>query len=191
MPPTSLRTGYSYRHLPLNDFLMSQTTTVAETSLLASAAWFMGDLTTRDTSWSDKEIEAFALLLIQMSTKSKSAEVKSAAKYLIKNIENIRIDQTMYESMRETLERCRTVLEGMSTATRIRFLYWILEIGRAVSQAQPKGWFSGGGDPESSERGKRIVLLSICPVTTIAKFIEEGQFNLPAAIDLWVSQHGA
>ena len=159
--------------------------------LLAYACWIMGDMSTRDTQWSDREIEAYALIMERMSSESKSQEVKTVARHLIQNIDKVRIDESVYEHMKETLEKCRTLLDGMNDAGKIRFLYWILEIGRAVSQAQPKGWFSGGGDPESSERGKRIVLLSICPIATVAKFIDERQFNLPAAIDHWVGEHGA
>ncbi len=170
---------------------MTEKLSRGDKDLLAYACWIMGDMSTRDTMWSDREIEAYAMIMERMSTESNSVAVKTVARHLIQNVDKVRIDESVYEHMKETLEKCRTLLDGMNDATKIRFLYWVLEIGRAVSQAQPKGWFSGGGDPESSERGKRIVLLSICPVTTVAKFIEEGQFNLPAAIDLWVSQHGA
>jgi len=159
--------------------------------LLAYACWIMGDMSTSDTAWSDREIEAYALIMERMSTESKSAEVKTVAKHLIQNIDKVRIDESVYERMRETLEKCRTLLGDMSETGKIRFLYWIMEIGRAVSQAQPKGWFSGGGDSERAERGKRIVLLSICPISTVAKFVEKGQFNLPSALDHWVAEHGA
>lgn len=159
--------------------------------LLAYACWIMGDMSTRDTAWSDREIEAYAMIMERMSIESKSLEVKDVAKHLIQNIEKVRIDESVYEHMKETLEKCRNLLDGLNEAAKIRFLYWILEISRAVSRAQPKGWFTGGGDPESSERGRSIVLLSICPIATVAKFIDEGQFNLPLAIDHWISEHGA
>lgn len=159
--------------------------------LLAYACWIMGDMSTRDTAWSDREIVAYASVMERMSTESKSLEVRSTASHLIQNIDKVRIDEAVYEHMAETLEKCRNLLDGMNDAGKIRFLYWILEIGRAVSQAQPMGWFSGGGDPERTEMAKSNVLLSICPISTVANFIEEGQFNLPAAIDLWVVKHGA
>jgi len=159
--------------------------------LLAYACWIMGDMSTRETVWSDREIEAYAMIMERMSTESKSPEVKTVARHLIKNIDKVRIDESVYEHMKETLEKCRTLLDSMNDAGKIRFLYWILEIGRAVSQAQPKGWFSGGGDPERTEMVKSNVLLSICPISTVAKFIDEGQFNLPSAIDQWVGEHGA
>ena len=159
--------------------------------LLAYACWIMGDMSTRDTEWSDREIEAYAMIMERMSTESKSQEVKTVARHLIQNIDKVRIDEAVYEHMTETLEKCRTLLDGMNDVGKIRFLYWILEIGRAVSQAQPKGWFSGGGDPERTEMAKSNVLLSICPIATVASFIKEGQFNLPAAIYNWVLKHGA
>lgn len=159
--------------------------------LLAYACWIMGDMSTRDTKWSDREIEAYAMIMERMSTESKSVAVKTVARHLIQNIDKVRIDESVYEHMKETLEKCRTLLDGMNDATKIRFLHWVLEIGRAVSQAQPKGWFSGGGDPERSERGKSIVLLSICPIATVAKFIDQGQLNLPSAVDRWIDEHGA
>jgi hypothetical protein len=170
---------------------MAEKLSRGDKDLLAYACWIMGDMSTRDTVWSDREIEAYAMIMERMSTESKSVAVKTVAKHLIQNIDKVRIDESVYEQMKETLEKCRTLLTGINEAAKIRFLYWILEIGRAVSRAQPKGWFSGGGDPESSERGKSIVLLSICPIATVAKFIDEGQFNLPLAIDHWVGEHGA
>ena len=51
--------------------------------LLAYACWIMGDMSTRDTAWSDREIEAYAMIMERMSIESKSLEVKDVAKHLI------------------------------------------------------------------------------------------------------------
>jgi len=169
---------------------MGKKATKADIGLLAYACWIMGDMSTRDTAWSDKEIDAYARTMNNMATMSKSADVKAIAKHLIANIEDIRYDDSVYEEMQDTLAKCQDRLGGLGDDTSIRFLYWLLQIGREVSQAQPKGWFSGGGDPEKVERAKGMVLLSICPMPTLKTFIDEGKFNLPSAIDLWVVEHG-
>ena len=170
---------------------MAKKATKSDIALLAYACWIMGDMSTRDTAWSEREIEAYALIMTHMATKSESSEVKEIAKHLVGNLGDIRLDTAVYEEMQDTLAKCRDRLGRLEESTSIRFLYWLLQIGRAVSQAQPKGWFSGGGDPEKVERAKGMVLVSICPMPTLKTFIDEGKFNLPSAIDNWVDKNGA
>lgn len=170
---------------------MAKKASKSDIALLANACWIMGDMSTRDMTWSEREIEAFALIMTLMATRSKSSEVKEIAKHLVGNLGDIRLDTAVYEEMKDTLAKGRDRLGRLGESTSIRFLYWLLEIGRAVSQAQPKSWFSGGGDPEKVERAKGMVLVSICPIPTLKTFIDDGKFNLPSAIDHWVERHGA
>jgi hypothetical protein len=163
----------------------------SELVTLATVHYLMGDFCTNQSHWSEKEIDAYSSVMQEMFLASKSAEIRSIAKFLPEAISELVGEQSVYENMQITMAACKKILEGKSKSFAIRYLFWLLQAGRAVSSAERKGWFTGGTSAEKIMSARSNLLGTVAPVAIMGAFIENGEFNLPLSLDNWVAENGA
>lgn len=164
-----------------------------QSATLAQALWIMGDLSTKESSWHDKEIEAFADVVTTMRLQSKSKEVRDAAQYFADNDDEFRMSDEHYRTMDKKLDACKAVLEGMKPDSSARFLFWVAQVGRHVSIAKPSGWFTGenGEMNEKQIKGFGAVLMSVYPGSVMKLVMGKKEINPFLAINNWVDKNGA
>jgi len=163
----------------------------SELVVLSTVHFLMGDFCTNQSYWSEKEIDAYSSVMQEMFLTSKSVEIRSIAKFLPEIIAELNGNQSLYENMQISMAECKRILEGKSKTFAIRYLFWLLQAGRAVSSAERKSWFSGGTPAEKIMKARSNLLGTVAPIAIMGDFIQSGEFNLPLSLDNWVAENGA
>jgi hypothetical protein len=164
-----------------------------QSATLAQAIWIMGDMSTKESVWHDKEVEAFADVLTSMREQSQSKEVRDAAQYFADNGDDFSMSDEHYRMMNAKLDECKAVLETMKPQSSARFLFWLAQVGKRVSVAKTRGWFSGGSDEMGEEqmRGFGIVLMRVYPGSVMKLVLGKGELNPFLAIETWAKKNGS